>query len=171
MSDVDAYGRPNRSDAQLGSKFTGILPDNPFGVNRGPFSAPGHGNAGEMPVLQFWTFRHWLNRPGAGLCNCDIRDGSGDWCGVIKLPRSYAEARLNKQLFFVALADAKGFTMEECPVWNYYITKEREDSEWEVYFVLLLERNSRRALWERVALGKVFKAAFSDSKWDEIKLG
>lgn len=190
---VDVYGRPTRPGAKLGNEFTGILPDNPFGVNRGPFSTPGHGNAGAMPVLQFWTFRHWLyvsvqeprgqnssssssssissSRPGAGLCNCDIRDASGDWCGVIKLPRSYAEARLNKQLFFVALADAKGFTMEECPVWNYYITKEREDSEWDVYFVLLLERNNERALWERVALGKVFKAAFSDSKWDEIKLG
>lgn len=188
----DAYGRPARSDGRVGNKFRGILPDNPFGVKRGPFSAPGHEYAGAMPILQFWTFRNLLyvsiqeqrdqnnssssstsgsNQPGAGLYNCDIRDSSGDWCGVIKLPRSYAEARLNKQLFFVAQSDAKGFTVEECPVWNYYITKEREDSEWDVYFVLLHERNNERALWERVALGKVFKTAFGDSKWDEIKLG
>lgn len=185
----DAYGRPARSDGRVGNEFRGILPDNPFVVNRGPFSAPGHEYAGAMPILQFWTFRHFLyvgiqeprnqnnsssgssSQLGDSLCNCDIRDSPGDWCGVIKLPRSYAEARLNKQLFFVALSDAKGFTLEECPVWNYYITKEREDSEWDVYFVLLLERNNERALWERVALGKVFKAAFGDSKWDEIKLG
>lgn len=184
MPYLDVYGRPIRQGAQSGTDFTGILPENPFGVNRGPFSIESDVLGGEaMPVLQFWTFRHKLyvsiqepqGGPGpdgaGGLCQCDIRDSSGDWCGVIKLPRSYAETCLDRSLFFVALSEAKSFTMEECPVWNYYITKEREDSEWDLYFVLLLERNNERALWERVALGKVFKAAFRGSVWDEIKLG
>ncbi|KAG8167099.1 hypothetical protein KVR01_002788 [Diaporthe batatas] len=179
----DVYGRPIRPGAQAGTDFTSILPENPFGVNRGPFSIDSDLLGAEaMPVLQFWTFRHKLyisiqdshggSAPEAGdLCQCDIRDRSGDWCGVIKLPRSYAETCLDRSLFFVALSEAKSFTMGECPVWNYYIPKEREDSEWDLYFVLLLERNKERALWERVALGKVFKAAFSGSVWDEIKLG
>jgi hypothetical protein len=37
--------------------------------------------------------------------------------------------------------------------------------------VLLLERNAERGLWERVGIGKVFKAAFSEKTWDEMKLG
>lgn len=181
--DLDVYGRPIRRGAQAGTDFTGILPENPFGVNRGPFSIESDLLGAEaMPVLQFWTLRHKFyvsiqepqggTGPAAGsFCQCDIRDSSGDWCGVIKLPRSYAETCLERSLFFVALSEAKSFTMGECPVWNYYITKEREDSEWDLYFVLLLERNNERALWERVALGKVFKAAFRGSVWDEIKLG
>lgn len=52
-----------------------------------------------------------------------------------------------------------------------YIHKEREESEWNLYYVLLLERNQERALWERVGLGKVFRAAFVDAEWTEIKLG
>lgn len=180
--DVDDYGRPIRPAAKCGTDFTGILPDNPFGVHCGPFSSvSGFGDAETMPVLQFWTY--WkelyvtIQEPQSSTRNdncvrqCDIRDSSDAVCGVIKLPRTYIETRLGKELFFVALSDAKGFTAEEFPVWNYYITKAREDSEWDLYFVLLLERNNERALWERVGLGKVFKAAFKGSVWREIKLG
>jgi hypothetical protein len=71
----------------------------------------------------------------------------------------------------IAILEAKGFTHKECPVWTYYIPKEREESRWDVYFVLLLQRNVERGLWERVGLGKVFKAAFWEQTWDEIKLG
>ena len=40
-----------------------------------------------------------------------------------------------------------------------------------MYFVLLLNRNQNRGLWERVGRGKVFKAAFGERSWEEIKLG
>jgi hypothetical protein len=63
---LDIYGRPvRRSVAGLdGTEFTGILPDNPFGVIRGPFAVDGNGSSGggggvrtAMPILQFWTWR------------------------------------------------------------------------------------------------------------------
>ena len=71
----------------------------------------------------------------------------------------------------MAVSDAKSLTRDECPIWNYYIPKEQEESEWDLYYVLLLQRNRERAFWERVALGKVFRAAFGYAKWNEIKLG
>lgn len=58
----------------------------------------------------------------------------------------------------------KGFTPEECSVWTYYIPKEREESEWDLYFVLLVAFLEAKGIWGRVALGKVFKAEFSHSK-------
>ena len=100
-----------------------------------------------------------------------IADKSGDWCGAIVLPSSWIATREGIPLFFIALSDAKAFTNEECPVWNYYIPKERDESEWDLYYVMLLQRNRERALWERVAVGKVFKGAFGEGLWDEIKLG
>jgi hypothetical protein len=41
----------------------------------------------------------------------------------------------------------------------------------ELDYLALLARNRERAVWERVALGKTFQAAFGDAFWDEIKLG
>ena len=43
--------------------------------------------------------------------------------------------------------------------------------EWELFYVLLIEWNSKRLVWERVGLGKVFQAAFDPSQWSEIILG
>ncbi|KAK0714489.1 hypothetical protein B0H67DRAFT_644348 [Lasiosphaeris hirsuta] len=54
---------------------------------------------------------------------------------------------------FAAVSDAKAFARDECPIWTYYIPKERDESEWDVYFMLLLQRNLERGLWERVGLG------------------
>jgi hypothetical protein len=199
----DPYGRiirPSVAD-RVADKFTGLLPDNPFGVDRGPFDER-QGLAGAMPILQFWTWRTELfvavrsrnggelgdrssgsppcggsadgggGGGGAGeLCQCSIVDKAGDWCGSIVLPYDWIARREGIPLMFIALSDARGFTGDECPVWNYYIPKEKEESEWDLYFVMLLERNKERALWERVAVGKVFQAAFGDAVWDEIKLG
>lgn len=64
-----------------------------------------------------------------------------------------------------------GFSQEEGLVWTYYVPKKREEPQWDVYFVLLLNRNQNRGLWERVGRGKVFKAAFGERSWEEIKLG
>ncbi|KAI1490977.1 hypothetical protein F5X96DRAFT_669170 [Biscogniauxia mediterranea] len=72
-----------------------------------------------VPVLRFWTWRMGLcvtvreqqqpdaSGPGEGLCHCNIVD---------------------KQVF-VAISDAKSFTVDECPVWNYCIPKNKDESE------------------------------------------
>jgi hypothetical protein len=44
---------------------------------------------------------------------------------------------------FLAISDAKAFTKEECDVWTYYVLKERENSEWDLYYVLLVEQKDR----------------------------
>jgi len=64
----------------------------------------------------------------------------------------------------------KGFTPEECSVWTYYIPKEREEFEWDLYFVLLVAFLEAKGIRGCVALGKVFRAAFSHSRWSEIIL-
>ncbi|ROW15151.1 hypothetical protein VPNG_03029 [Cytospora leucostoma] len=66
--------------------------------------------------------------------------------------------------------EAKAFTMDECPVWTYYVPKERGESQWDLFYVLLLERDEEHCWWERVALGKVFKAAFENADWAETQL-
>lgn len=139
-----------------------------------------------MPILQFFTWQTWLYVRRAatmgplvagsspGLSRHDIIDRAGDWCGSIMLPDDGDHAALqDTSQSFIAISDAKAFTREECPVWNYYIPKERDESDWDLYYVLLLRRDGDRGVWERVALGKVFKAAFSPrvANWEEVKLG
>lgn len=177
----DVYGRPVRKGLKRGTDFTGILPDNPFGIIRGPFPKGQKDQIRAMPILQFWTWRTELfvtirePQTVATLTNelrqCDIVDKAGDWCGSIVLPQDWIAERQGIPLLFIAISDARSLTSEECPVWNYYIPKEKDESEWDLYYVLLLNRNRERALWERVGLGKVFQAAFGDAFWDEIKLG
>jgi len=163
-------------------------------VIRGPFAADDNSTGGggggggvrtAMPILQFWTWRTellvtirretqdtWATQLGPGLCRCSVVDRAGDWCGAVVLPFKWiAAGREGVPLMFIALSDAKGLTADECPVWNYYIPKEKDESEWDLYFVMIVDRNRERALWERVAVGKVFQAAFGNAVWDEIKLG
>jgi hypothetical protein len=136
------------------------------------------------PILQFWTWRTELHvatrepsnetvlkNSTSGMCQCDIVDKEGDWCGSIVLAKKWILEREGSLLPFVAISDAKAFTKQECPVWTYYIPKGRDESEWDLYYVLLLERNAERGVWERAGLGKVFQAAFREKTWDEIKLG
>ncbi|KAF4457407.1 hypothetical protein F53441_648 [Fusarium austroafricanum] len=106
-----------------------------------------------------------------GLSICDILDKAGDWCGAIALDGDWIKDKDGQLFYFIALSDAKSFTLEEFPAWTYYIPKEREKSEWDLYFILLVERNYERGLWEQVGLGKVFQAAFREQSWDEVKLG
>ncbi|KAL8304642.1 hypothetical protein RB597_004255 [Gaeumannomyces tritici] len=112
--------------------------------------------------------REAVSRP---LRRCDILDDAGDWCGTITLPERWAKARNGVTRIFIAISDAKSLTEEECPVWNYYVPRERNESEWDLYYVMLLERTGDRSMWERRGLGKVFKPAFKDAEWSEIKLG
>ncbi|ROV91020.1 hypothetical protein VSDG_07690 [Cytospora chrysosperma] len=104
------------------------------------------------------------------LCICDIADDYGDWCGSVTIPWTWIKQHQNKRAEFIAISEARSFTMEECPMWTYYVPKERGESQWDLFYVLLLERDEEQCWWERVALGKVFKAAFETAKWAEIQL-
>lgn len=133
----------------------------------------------QMAILQFHTaFKKLyvtIREPApdnyGDLCACDIADDYGDWCGCVMVARSWIEKWQNQRLDFIAISEAREFTKEECPVWTYYIPKEREESQWDLFYVLLLERDEERCVWERVALGKVFQAPFEDAIWTEVKLG
>ncbi|KAI8930942.1 hypothetical protein NX059_011957 [Plenodomus lindquistii] len=135
-----------------------------------------------MPLLQFWTWYAQLNvisRPKdaqaeAGLHQdlerCSIADDNGDWCGSIVLDRAWVKGCKDARQEFVAISEAKAFSELECDSWTYYIPKERDESEWDVFHVLLIERKEEK--WERVGLGKVFKEAFlRTTEWREIMLG
>ncbi len=181
----DRYGRRISSGIpKKTTRFQAILPDNPFGVIRQPRTSENPSKEQYRPILQFFTWRtefHVAIRkiPANGislesdseLCQCDIADDSGDWCGSIVLPKDWIGKREGSLFPFIAISDAKRFTEEECPSWTYYIPVERDESEWDLYFVLLLERNKERGVWERVGLGKVFQLAFRKGTWDEVKLG
>ena len=183
----DEYGRNISSDIarKLRSGFQQCLPDNPFRVYIEGYTAEPDKDFPDQPLLQFWTWWATLRLVHsstqttnlAGLSRYDIADDVGDWCGSIILDKNWVEMEEKKghkidgsRRDFLAISDAKAFTKEECDVWTYYVPKERENSEWDLYYVLLVEQKDR--IWSRVALGKVFKAAFENSvqrkRWREI---
>jgi hypothetical protein len=112
---------------------------------------------------------------GKGTSRYDIADYTGDWCGTIVLDQEWgAKQAPGSKHEFVAISEAKNFTSEENDIWTYYIPKEKEQSEWDLYYVLLVKHKGHIAY--RVGLGKVFKEAFSNSclpgtEWEEFILG
>lgn len=168
-----------------------IIPENPFGTIREPEpfvrrrarpeaeTSPQASLPPYSPLLQFCTLyvklyvstRKSTPSLSNGLCVCDVADDYGDWCGSVTVPQTWIDQHQNKRLDFIAISEARAFTMDECPVWTYYVPKERGESQWDIFYVLLLERDEEHCSWERVALGKVFKAAFETAEWDEIQLG
>ena len=194
----DAYGRelPPKVRYRGRKEFQQTLPENPFRVRLTEYSSKPNKDLPDQPLLQFWTFGTTLRivnatNPvaglGLGLRRYDITDATGDWCGSIVLDKDWVakqEASTKQSINgstheFIAISDAKAFTMEECNTWTYYIPKEREQSEWDLYYVLLIEtrRKENDPISRRVALGKVFQAAFEnspismDEQWKEIILG
>jgi hypothetical protein len=135
-----------------------------------------------MPLLQFWTWYAQLNiacrskeapievNLHSGLERCSIADDNGDWCGSIVLNSKWVKKCKYARQELIAISEAKAFSLLECESWTYYIPKERHESEWDVFYVLLIERKEEK--WERVGLGKVFKEAFMrTAQWREILLG
>ena len=183
LRECDDYGRVARDElATLPLKqFKLILPENPYKVVVEDFGSTPDAMFPDQPLLQFWTWHTSLHlvpsdiprpHPQDGLCRYDIADAMGDWCGSLSLNETWMrDAKGESEHEFIAISEAKAFTSEECDVWTYYIPKEREQSEWDLYYVLLLERDRRGMKWERVAVGKVFKAAFAGAEWKEIILG
>ena len=180
----DPYGRDIPMEiADHQDDFRQPLPESPYRVVMTKYSSEFDKEFPDQPILQFWTWHTTLHiapsgddddpsppgRSGSGLRRYDIADKVGDWCGSLVLDEQWTQASKSSRHEFIAISDAKAFTRDECDVWTYYTPKEREQSEWDLYFVLLVERKGVK--WERVALGKVFKAAFAMSEWKEIILG
>ncbi|KAK4103565.1 HET-domain-containing protein [Parathielavia hyrcaniae] len=109
----------------------------------------------------------------ATLINGDVATGHDTGDNAEGLDGSQDEGTDTTEFEFIALSEAKDFTKDEFPDWTYYIPRERVESEWDLFFVLLVEHDPVGGFYQRVALGKVFKAAFSlDMKaWSEIILG
>ncbi|RDW75474.1 hypothetical protein BP6252_06616 [Coleophoma cylindrospora] len=185
----DEYGREIslQMAQRIRNGFQQCLPDNPFRVYIEKYTAEPDKDFPDQPLLQFWTWWASLrivrsttqtaNLPG--LVKYDIADDVSDWCGSIMLDTNWLEKERRRghrvdgsRRDFLAISDAKAFTKEECDTWTYYVPKERENSEWDLYYVLLVEQKDR--IWSRVGLGKVFKAAFENAmgpkRWREIIL-
>ncbi|KAK3393929.1 heterokaryon incompatibility protein-domain-containing protein [Podospora didyma] len=131
----------------------------------GPQEAPSH-------FLQFWTWSAFLrlgasfDAVGSRIRRYNILDRNDDICGSIVLPDKFAnmvDNEPNGQAFqFIATSDARIFFEEEMPEWTYYIPKERHDSSWDLWYVMLLETD-KDGVSRRVSVGKVFKDAFHQS--------
>ncbi|KAI0515083.1 heterokaryon incompatibility protein-domain-containing protein [Xylaria bambusicola] len=107
------------------------------------------------------------------LSQCHIAHRTGDKCGSIKVDAEWLRKNKQTRFEFIAISEAKSFTDEEFPHWTFYIPWEKNECDWEVYFVLLVEYDETEGIYRRVALGKVFKAAFrhTQDEWKEIILG
>ncbi|KAF8856288.1 HET-domain-containing protein [Acephala macrosclerotiorum] len=193
----DEYGRKVSTDVarKIRGGFQQCLPDNPFRVYIEDYTSTPDKDFPDQPLLQFWTWwaslrlvksdpTIYINLDGSRVLSklqkYDIADGVGDWCGSIMLDPTWVieqEARGHRvdgsRRDFLAISDAKAFTKEECDVWTYYVPKERVNSEWDLYYVLLVEQRDR--IWYRIGLGKVFKTSFDNAvmrkRWREIILG
>ncbi|KIW95025.1 uncharacterized protein Z519_03606 [Cladophialophora bantiana CBS 173.52] len=175
---IDEYGRRLPATyIALRKPFRKTLPENPYRV----LESVGGPNPEfpDQPILQFWTWQASLyvipmdegkvdNSLPGDLQRCNIADDNGDWCGTIVLGQQQVKEFIQARHEFIAISEAKSFTNEECETWTYYVPKEREDSEWDLLYVLLLKLGNRG--WQRVGLGKVFRAAFSMARWREIIL-
>jgi hypothetical protein len=138
-------------------------------------------------ILQFWTFSAFFTlvpifksetaldlNERTGLQRYSIADESGDWCGTILFLEQWAIDKIGMVFEFAAISEARDFSMEEHDTWTYYVSRDRVDSEWDIYYVLLLVKDSEN-ISERIGLGKVYKDAFkkileSGSKWREFAL-
>ncbi|KAK3381818.1 heterokaryon incompatibility protein-domain-containing protein [Podospora didyma] len=140
-----------------------------------------------QPILQFWTLRgefHIVRDDGGegtsesaqnGLQRFHVADAQRDRCGTVVLDKTWAEKNKKdgKMCTFIALSEARSFTKEEWDGWTHYIPSACDDSEWCLFYVMLIARDEERLVWERVGLGKVFQAAFWNDgwSWEEILLG
>ena len=128
--------------------------------------------------LQFWTWSAFfrLGTPSSSdspsIKRYPILDRNSDICGSIVLPLSFTTAVenvLTTQTFeFLATSDARILFEEELPEWTYYIPKERHDSSWDLWYVLLVETDEG-GVSRRVGVGKVFKDAFYQSFAGEME--
>ena len=163
-------------------RFSLSICDTPFGVNVVGLDTE-RDHLPDQAIPQFHTVRAQFyillndeaSPPGKGPVRCDVADDNSDWCGHIVLnEEDWAGQHDGTKCSFIAVSEAKSFTQDECRNWAHYIPRDQEDIDWELSFVLLVEWNQDRLLWERVGLGKVIQVAFKvggSEKKEEILPG
>ena len=187
----DSYGRYIKEENRhlTRSHFEQIIPQCPYGVTIVENNSLAqqyvtlNSMETDLPYLQFFTWSAFFRIREQSQQDWDhasqrysILDYKDDYCGTIVLERLWAKV-LNpeKPLEFIAISEAKHFDVSEYDGWAYYIPKERVQSTWDLYYVLLIEYKNDIAY--RVGLGKVFKDAFNNScksegkQWKEFILG
>jgi len=182
---LDMYGRAIHPNLD-GTTFHRTLPDFPYSIDKADPEEKLDPLRRDLRFLQFWTWSALLylshddpsDKPklGNGLRRFSILDNKGDWCGTIVLRQDWA-LRIDSEPVreFIAISDAKDFSVEEYDSWNYYIPMEKDLSSWDLYYVLLIEYDEE-GIARRAGLGKVFKEAFSyscgrEKLWNEFILG
>jgi hypothetical protein len=119
------------------------------------------------------TFRSNLQ---PGLHHFTILDCRCDRYGTIVLDESYYN-QVGAVFEFIAISDARDFSLEEYDSWTYYIPGEREDVDWYLYYALMIKVDVESGTSERLGLAKVYTTAFHSvsldpgCKWKEIRLG
>ena len=180
------YGRLVTEPSQKRSAFNAtLMPEYGFSVNVEENVIEPYVQFPDLPYLQFWTwsayFRLKYEKPEYSskfrkLRRYGISDDKGDWCGTIVVdPGRLRYHRAGVTYEFLAISEAKNFDIEEYDSWTYYIPKEKKQSEWDLYYVLLIEVDEWK-IARRLGLGKVFKEAFENScepgkQWKEFILG
>jgi hypothetical protein len=132
--------------------------------------------------LNFWTWSAFFRLECAGehtgIKRYNILDRHHEICGSVVLPQTFinnskANQTDNSPFEFIAISEAKTFTKEEMPIWTQYISDERGYSNWNLWYVILVETSD--SFRQRVAVGKVYIAAFYQSfdpgmDWREFTL-
>ena len=181
----DAYGRRKIWPEKDGTTFYRTLPDFPYGVKMASKDANPDPLHPDKRFLQFWTWSATFrltdqqantSHLGRGLQRFGIADCNGDWCGTVVLSHSQSRTLGSGVAHeFIAISEAKNFAEEEYDGWTYYTATEKDQSEWDLYYVLLIEHD-KDGIAHRVGLGKIYKEAFSRScggqmEWKELLLG
>lgn len=186
----DSYGRTITEEIAVLNEepLKRTLPEYPYCVNIAQPGVSSDHQFQDHRYLQFCTWSAFLRLlpqdttgspgPSTGsspsLRRYDIADYTGDWCGTILLNPKWGDEHAKEggvEHEFIAISDAKNFTKEEKHAWTFYIPQTEEHSEWDLYFVLLVE--TKFGISRRIGLGKVFKEAFNNScgprkKWKEF---
>lgn len=175
---IDDYGRVIRWPEKPRTHFESLLQEYPYDVAKAGLYAEPDPSQQDMRYLQFWTWSatFYLTEEDPSKRRYGLADSRGDWCGTVIV---HTDASLltgqDSTYHFIAISDAHRFSLEETDTWTYYIPKERDQSEWDLYYVLLITYDEHH-IAERAGFGKVYKDAFANScgagpEWKEIILG
>lgn len=86
-----------------------------------------------------------------------IQDIRGDWCGTIVLDTTWFN-HVGGTFEFIVISEAKDFSIDEYDSWSFYVPKEREQSEWDLYYTLLVVNCD--GYKERAGLVKIYQYTF-----------
>ena len=141
---TDPFGRADRPTLPEIRPFQLTMPEYPYGVHVSDPSGVHEPDVqfADQQYLQFWTWSAYLRLTehasapsvslGSNLQRYGIMDYKGDLCGSIVLNRRQdRKFGTDTEHLFIAISEAKSFDKDEQDGWTYYISKERELSEWD----------------------------------------